>query len=77
MLFQIPYDFGGDFHEGLARVAMSKKVPGYQEAMLDHFGFINAAGHLVIPLHFDYAEDYREGFAVFGIRESKGRGSGR
>jgi hypothetical protein len=73
MLLQIPYDFGGEFHEGLARVANSRKFSGYAEHMLHHFGFINSAGAVVIPLQFDAAEDFHEGLAVFGVREDKGK----
>src|SRR5208283_5605369 len=48
------------------------KFSGYAEPMLYHFGFINPAGDVAIPLQFDAAEDFHEGLAVFGIREDKG-----
>lgn len=72
VVVSIPYDFGGEFREGLARVANARKFAGYQQMMLDHFGFINPAGDVVIPLRFDDVEDFHEGLAAFGIREHKG-----
>ncbi len=56
------YEIAGDFHEGLAAVAIKKEISGLQ------FGYIDTNGTMVIPALFENADRFYEGFAA--VKES-------
>ena len=54
---EIEFSYIGNFHEGLAKIAVDGK--GY--------GFVNKDMDLVIPLKYNYASNFKNGFAVVSI----------
>lgn len=53
MVIQPQFDYVSSFSEGLAAVAIDKKI-----------GYINKVGKIVIPIQLDRAKDFFEGLAV-------------
>lgn len=47
------FDHVGSFHEGLCKVEKGQK-----------YGYINTKGELVVPLIYDYVDDFQEGFGL-------------
>lgn len=48
----------GDFHDGLAKARIGNK-----------FGFINELGEIVIPIRYDYCEEFINGLSVVTINK--------
>ena len=57
------YEKQWPFSEGLARVMKMVNFNGY---MIPMYGFIDSNGEEVIPVQFDYAEDFCNGIALVG-----------
>ncbi len=66
-MFSLPKGVKGyDFSNGLARI---EKKKGSKKKC----GYIDKKGHVVIPLRFDYADNFRNGLAVVGIKKYKNK----
>ena len=57
------YEKQWPFSEGLARVMKMVNFNGY---MIPMYGFIDSSGEEIIPVQFDYAEDFCNGIALVG-----------
>lgn len=63
--FTDKYGSIGSFHDGLACVSV------YDKYWIPKYGYIDKTGKLIIPVNYDLAEDFSDGYAQVGISQSQ------